>query len=106
MAILDTCGESLKGIRDRALLLFAWASGGRRRSEVTGATMKNLHRVGPNSFTYTLAYSKSTSWTMQYLDKSGKADTLVNPSPLLLCEILFESWQNLPGSRRCFLRTR
>ena len=59
MAILDTCDESLKGIRDRALLLFAWASGGRRRSEVTGATMKNLHRVGPSSFTYTLAYSKS-----------------------------------------------
>lgn len=59
MAILDTCDESLKGIRDRALLLFAWASGGRRRSEVTEATMKNLHRVGPCSFTYTLAYSKS-----------------------------------------------
>lgn len=59
MAILDTCDGSLKGMRDRALLLFAWASGGRRRSEVAGATMKNLRRQGPASFTYTLAYSKS-----------------------------------------------
>ena len=59
MAILDTCDESLKGIRDRALLLFAWASGGRRRSEVAGANMKNLRSHGPDSFSYTLAYSKS-----------------------------------------------
>jgi len=59
MAILDTCDGSLKGVRDRALLLFAWASGGRRRSEVASATMKNLRRQGPASFTYTLAYSKS-----------------------------------------------
>lgn len=59
MAILDTCDETLRGMRDRALLLFAWASGGRRRSEVVGATMKNLRRQGPASFTYTLVYSKS-----------------------------------------------
>ena len=30
-ALLDTCDDSLRGKRDRALLLFAWASGGRRR---------------------------------------------------------------------------
>ena len=28
-----------------ALLLFAWASGGRRRSEVASATLENLQRV-------------------------------------------------------------
>ena len=59
MAVVDTCDDTLKGMRDRALLLFAWASGGRRRSEVAGAGMKNLRRLGPSSFTYTLAYSKS-----------------------------------------------
>src|SRR3990167_10189310 len=31
--VLATCDVSMKGKRDRALLLFAWASGGRRRSE-------------------------------------------------------------------------
>lgn len=58
-ALLDTCDDSLKGSRDRALLLFAWASGGRRRSEVAGADMKFLKRVGPQEFVYKLAHSKS-----------------------------------------------
>lgn len=34
-AMLRTCGVSMRDIRDRALLMTAWASGGRRRSEVT-----------------------------------------------------------------------
>ncbi|GAA6119326.1 tyrosine-type recombinase/integrase [Acidovorax sp. FG27] len=59
LAMLDTCDDSLKGVRDRALLLFAWASGGRRRSEVAGALMKNLRRGGDGSFTYALQHSKS-----------------------------------------------
>lgn len=41
-AMLATCGDDLRGIRDRALLLFAFASGGRRRSEVAGARIENL----------------------------------------------------------------
>ena len=44
-ALLDTCDESLRGLRDRALLLFAWSSGGRRRSEVASACLENLHKV-------------------------------------------------------------
>lgn len=56
--ILATCDDSLRGKRDRALLLFAWASGGRRRSEVTGADMQFLKRI-PEGFVYNLAYSKS-----------------------------------------------
>ena len=58
-AILATCDESLRGKRDRALLLFAWASGGRRRSEVTSAVIRFLKRIGPTEFIYTLAYSKT-----------------------------------------------
>lgn len=30
--LLASCDDSLRGLRDQALLLFAWASGGRRRS--------------------------------------------------------------------------
>lgn len=45
-ALLDTCDDSPRGVRDRALLLFAWASGGRRRSEVTSATFAQLQDVG------------------------------------------------------------
>ncbi|RZL92636.1 MAG: hypothetical protein EOP82_09640 [Variovorax sp.] len=58
-ALLATCDESLRGQRDRALLLFAWATGGRRRSEVAAATMENLRRVDARSYLYTLAHSKT-----------------------------------------------
>jgi integrase len=57
--LLATCDDSLRGQRDRALLLFAWASGGRRRSEVAGADMQYLRRVGARDFIYTLGHSKT-----------------------------------------------
>lgn len=57
--LLATCDDSLRGRRDRALLLFAWASGGRRRSEVASADMQFLRRLPSGDFLYTLAYSKS-----------------------------------------------
>ncbi|QQB53679.1 site-specific integrase [Delftia acidovorans] len=57
--LLQTCDDSLRGRRDRALLLFAWSSGGRRRSEVAGADMRHLRAVGPQEFIYTLAHSKT-----------------------------------------------
>ncbi|HEY0275688.1 MAG TPA: tyrosine-type recombinase/integrase [Paenirhodobacter sp.] len=34
--LLDSCDDSLRGIRDRAVLMLGFASGGRRRSEITG----------------------------------------------------------------------
>ena len=69
-ALLATCDESLRGKRDRALLLFAWATGGRRRSEVAAATIENLRRIDVRppsasplaaaaSYVYTLAHSKT-----------------------------------------------
>ena len=58
-AMLATCDDSLRGLRDRALLLFAWSSGGRRRSEVTDATMENTRRIGPRAYSYALLHSKT-----------------------------------------------
>ena len=61
-AVLATCDDTLRGKRDRALLLFAWATGGRRRSEVAAATFENLQRVGgesARSYLYTLTHSKT-----------------------------------------------
>lgn len=57
-ALLDTCDESLTGLRDRALLLFAFASGGRRRSEVAVASMENTRRDGTD-FVFELQHSKT-----------------------------------------------
>jgi integrase len=52
-ALLSTCGDDLIGKRDRALLLFGWASGGRRRSEIIAATFENVRRDG-EGFVYDL----------------------------------------------------
>ena len=58
-AVLETCDDSLRGQRDRALLLFAWSSGGRRRSEVSEAVFENLHRADEGAYLCTLANSKT-----------------------------------------------
>lgn len=53
------CDGSLEGTRDRALLLFAFASGGRRRSEVARAQFADLRRVRPDAYAYRLEFSKT-----------------------------------------------
>ena len=58
-AMLVTCNDTLEGLRDRALLCFAFASGGRRRSEVAAADMRDLRRIGPQGYIYRLEYSKT-----------------------------------------------
>lgn len=73
-ALLQTCDDSLRGKRDRALLLFAWASGGRRRSEVVLADMQALRRVAEAEYIYTLAHSKA--------NQSGR-DRPENSKPVL-----------------------
>lgn len=58
-ALLATCDDSLLGRRDRALLAFAWSSGGRRRSEVSAARLDNLTRLPDGSYLYRLGPSKT-----------------------------------------------
>ena len=58
-ALLATCDDSLEGRRDAALLLFGFASGGRRRSEIAAADMRDLRKVGEDGYIYRLEYSKT-----------------------------------------------
>ena len=58
-ALLATCTDGLIGVRDRALLLFAFSSGGRRRSEVSAAVVENLVKVDDQTFVYRLGHSKT-----------------------------------------------
>lgn len=58
-ALLETCDQSLQGLRDRALLLVAWASGGRRRSEIVQLTVEDLSRVGSDQLVFELSRSKT-----------------------------------------------
>ncbi|WP_118138389.1 tyrosine-type recombinase/integrase [Oceanicella sp. SM1341] len=41
-AMLAACGPGLRGLRDRAVLMLGWASGGRRRSEISGLMREDV----------------------------------------------------------------
>ena len=56
--VISTCDDSIIGIRDKALLLFGFASGGRRRSEVASAMVKDLMPVD-GGYIYHLPLSKT-----------------------------------------------
>lgn len=58
-AMVATCDDTLAGLRDRALLYFAFASGGRRRSEVAAADLADLRRVGERAYVYRLEHGKT-----------------------------------------------
>jgi integrase len=58
--LLATCSkETLIDIRDKALLLFGWASGGRRRSEISQATIENLEENADGDYIYHIEKSKT-----------------------------------------------
>lgn len=64
--MLDTCeNDGIIGTRDAALLLFGFATGGRRRSEISSAVMENLRDNHDGTFTYNIGKSK-TNQSGQY----------------------------------------
>jgi integrase len=89
-AMLATCTDGLVGLRDRALLLFAWASGGRRRSEVTSAMIEQLVAVDANTYLYRLTHSKT--------DQTGAGSHIEKPLWSGRCF----NWP--PGARRTWGR--
>lgn len=70
-AMLSTCDDTLLGVRDRALLCFAWATGGRRRSEVAAARVAQLTTHVDGSYAFRLAHSKTRQEGATHQD-SGK----------------------------------
>lgn len=56
--MLATCDNTLIGVRDRALLLVAFCSGGRRRSEITNLTTNDITKT-KDGYLITLAKSKT-----------------------------------------------
>ena len=88
-ALLATCDDSLRGIRDRALVLVAWASGGRRRSEVVGMTLENTRKLGDLAWVYTLSHHKA--------NQSG-ADRPENDKPIVgAAAAALEAWLAASG---------
>lgn len=83
--LLATCDDSLKGLRDRALLLFAWASGGRRRSEVAEARMEWLQALGQDQYLYDLRLSKTNQ---SGVDRPENLKPVVGPAGAALAQWL------------------
>ena len=79
--LLATCDDSPKGLRDRALLLFAWASGGRRRSEVADARMEWLQAMSPGQYVYDLRLSKTNQ---SGVDRPENLKPVVGPAGIAL----------------------
>lgn len=89
-ALLATCDDSLEGRRDAALLLFGFASGGRRRSEIAAADWRDLRRVGPAAFIYRLEHSKT--------QQSGPSASATPDKPVLgRAGAAMEAWLSAAG---------
>lgn len=58
-ALLATCDDGVRGIRDRALLLLAWSGGGRRRSEVVGLQIGDVRQLDTDTWLYALGSTKT-----------------------------------------------
>lgn len=58
-AMLATCTDGVRGLRDRALLLLAWSGGGRRRSEVVGLQISDVRPLNAETWLYALGATKT-----------------------------------------------
>ena len=78
-ALLTACGDDLRGLRDRAVLCLGWASGGRRRSEISGLDIGDLDRSEfkeDGSIRFTLQTTKTTGPSPTLILKGRAALTL------------------------------
>jgi integrase len=64
-ALLDTCTDGVRGIRDRALLLLAWSGGGRRRSEIIRLTVNDVRQLDADTWFYALGVTKTDTSGMR-----------------------------------------
>ncbi|MBD9437331.1 site-specific integrase [Pseudoxanthomonas sp. PXM03] len=89
-ALLATCDDSLIGRRDRALLSFGFASGGRRRSEIAAADLADLQRLPESGFIYRLLHSKT--------QQEGPAAGATPDKPILgVAALALETWLQAAG---------
>lgn len=59
-ALLATCDDSVRDIRDRALLLLAWSGGSRRRSELVGLQVSDVRRLDADTWLNALGAPRPT----------------------------------------------
>ncbi len=74
-SFVEGYGDSLRAKRDRAMLLVAFNSGGRRRSEVTGMHVEHLRRTDQGDFVWSMPRTKThgDGFTVVILKTGGGA---------------------------------
>ncbi len=75
-AMLATCTDGHRGLRDRALLLLAWSGGGRRRSEVVNLQVTDLRPLDATTWVYALGSTKTDTSGVRR-EKPLKGDVVV-----------------------------
>ena len=60
--MLASCEDSLQGKRERAILLLGWSSGGRQRSEIAAAEVRDLEWLSPDTAVFRMRRSKTGDW--------------------------------------------
>jgi integrase len=103
-AMLATCTDGLIGVRDRALLLFAFSSGGRRRSEVAAAVMESLINIDETTYVYRLTHSKTNQTGTEHNADADKP--LVGPAAQALAAWLEASGVNSGAIFRRIRKTK
>lgn len=72
-ALLATCTDGARGVRDRALLLLAWSSGGRRRSEIVNLQVGDVRPLDATTWLVALGATKTdTSGTRREKPVTGE----------------------------------
>lgn len=74
--LLTVCDGSVSGIRDKAILLLAWASGGRRRSEIIAAQVEHLKSMGEDFLWHIPAHDSKTGRAIDAPVKDKAAQAL------------------------------
>ncbi len=77
-----------RGLRNRVMLFFAFATGGRRRSEVTSATVQRLKKHPNGDYYYTMGATKTDRSNAR---RSGKLKALKNRPAEAMTEWLEEA---------------
>lgn len=89
-ALVATCDDTLEGRRDRALLYFGFASGGRRRSEIAAADLADLRPLPAGGYVYRLEHSKT--------QQAGPSATSTPDKPILgVAATALSAWLSASG---------
>lgn len=75
-AMLATCTDGVRGLRDRALLLLTWSGGGRRRSEVVDLQVTDLRQLDATTWVYALGTTKTDTSGVRR-EKPLKGDAVI-----------------------------